>query len=121
LSQPQEISMSKKVKSAPRAPAAATSAKARASKSGARHTSAPPPLRRAPRPSSKLAILLALLELPEGATLAGLVEATGWLPHSTRAALTDLRKRGYVVTCEPRRRDGDREASVYRIVPAGAK
>jgi hypothetical protein len=45
-------------------------------------------------PGSKLATLLALLELPEGATLARLVEATGWLPHSTRAALTGLRKRG---------------------------
>ena len=30
-----------------------------------------------------------------GATLDDLVEATGWLPHTTRAALTGLRKKGY--------------------------
>jgi hypothetical protein len=88
--------MSKKVKTG--APAAATSAKARQRKSRARHTNPPPPLQRAPRPSSKLATLLVLLERPEGATLERLVEATGWLPHSTRAVLTGLRKRGYVVT-----------------------
>ena len=33
----------------------------------------------------------------DGATLAELVAATGWLPHTTRAALTGLRKRGYAV------------------------
>jgi hypothetical protein len=113
--------MFKKVKTAARASAAATSTKARASKSRAGYTNPPPPLQRAPRSSSKLALLLALLERPEGATLARLVEATGWLPHSTRAALTGLRKRGYVVTCEPRTGDKGREASLYRIASAGAK
>ena len=40
-------------------------------------------------------------------TLAELIAATGWLPHTTRAALTGLRKRGYAVgidrAAEPRR------------------
>jgi len=31
----------------------------------------------------------------EPATIAELVDATGWLPHTTRAALTGLRKRGW--------------------------
>jgi hypothetical protein len=40
-----------------------------------------------------------------------LVQATGWLPHTTRAALTGLRKRGYTVLLE--RQDG--KPSLYRI------
>jgi hypothetical protein len=51
----------------------------------------------APAATSKIATVLALLHRPEGATLVELVEATGWLPHSTRAALTGLRKKGHVI------------------------
>ena len=40
------------------------------------------------------------------------VRATGWLPHTTRAALTGLRKRGYAVGID--RADKVR-GSVYRI------
>lgn len=50
------------------------------------------------RSGSKIARVLALLRRPEGATLAELVEATGWLPHTTRAALTGLKKKGHVIT-----------------------
>ena len=32
-----------------------------------------------------------------GATLAELAGLTGWLPHTTRAALTRLRQRGYAL------------------------
>jgi len=39
-----------------------------------------------------------------------LVTATGWLPHTTRAALTGLRKKGHVV--EKTKRD---DATCYRI------
>ena len=49
-----------------------------------------------------------------GASVPELIAATGWLPHTTRAALTGLRKAGHVV--ERSRRDG---ATCYRIV-AGA-
>lgn len=52
-----------------------------------------PPERRV----SKRALVLDLLRRSEGATLAELVAATGWLPHSTRAALTGLRKQGHVL------------------------
>jgi len=38
-----------------------------------------------------------MLSRKSGATLEALVDATGWLPHTTRAALTGLRKRGYTV------------------------
>ncbi|MEA1835094.1 DUF3489 domain-containing protein [Methylobacterium durans] len=51
-----------------------------------------------PRAGSTLALVLSLLRRDEGATLLDLIGATGWLPHSTRAALTGLRKRGYSLT-----------------------
>ena len=41
-----------------------------------------------------------------------LVEATGWLPHTTRAAITGLRKRGFAIE---RTRD-EKLGSLYRIV-----
>lgn len=65
-----------------------------------------------PKPGSKLGIVLALLEKPQGASLAMLVEVTGWLPHTTRAALTGLRKRGFAVVSEKAEGGG---ASVYRV------
>ncbi len=41
--------------------------------------------------------LAALIVRDEGATLEQMIAATGWLPHTTRAALTGLRKAGYVI------------------------
>lgn len=41
--------------------------------------------------------LAALLLRDEGATLNQMIAATGWLPHTTRAALTGLRKTGYAI------------------------
>jgi hypothetical protein len=64
-----------------------------------------------PRAGSKQALIIKMLSRKSGATLDALVEATGWLPHTTRAALTGLRKRGYAVLLE--RQDG--KPSLYRI------
>jgi hypothetical protein len=64
-----------------------------------------------PRPGSKQAVIVTMLSRKSGATLEALVDATGWLPHTTRAALTGLRKRGYTVLLE--RQDG--KPSLYRI------
>jgi Protein of unknown function (DUF3489) len=47
------------------------------------------------RAGSKIAQVMELLRREEGATLAEMIAATSWLAHSTRAALTGLRKRGY--------------------------
>jgi Protein of unknown function (DUF3489) len=69
----------------------------------------------APRGSSKLAQVIALLERDHGATIAELIAATGWLAHTTRAALTGLRKRGYAISIN---RSDDERGSFYRI-PAG--
>ena len=68
----------------------------------------------APRDGSKLALVIELLRRAGGATIPNLTEATGWLPHTTRAALTGLRKRGYAVIRE-RIGAGD---SIYRILDA---
>lgn len=46
---------------------------------------------------SKTTLVLDLLARPEGATIDQLVVATGWLPHTTRAALTGLKKKGHVI------------------------
>lgn len=51
----------------------------------------------APPKVGKTERVLALLRREEGATLAEITEATGWLPHSTRAALTGLRKKGHAI------------------------
>jgi Protein of unknown function (DUF3489) len=71
---------------------------------------------RAPRAGSKLGSVLDMLSAEAGATIGELMAATGWLEHSTRAALTGLRRRGYGLSLAKRERDG---ASVYRIEARG--
>ncbi|MES2044571.1 MAG: DUF3489 domain-containing protein [Pseudomonadota bacterium] len=63
-----------------------------------------------PRATSKSAAVIALLQREQGATLPELIEATSWLPHTTRAALTGLRKKGHVI--DKTKRD---DATCYRI------
>jgi hypothetical protein len=66
------------------------------------------------RGPSKIASVIALLERPEGATLAEMVASTSWLPHTTRAALTGLKKKGRSITKDKR---GD--TTCYHIEVAG--
>jgi len=63
------------------------------------------------RPVSKIGTVLSLLRRDDGATLDEMIAATGWLPHTTRAALIGLRKKGHAVAKEKR---GD--TTCYRIV-----
>ena len=72
---------------------------------------------RAPRADSKLGRVVEMLRADAGATIGELTTATGWLEHTTRAALTGLRHRGYVLGLTKQERDG---ASVYRIVAGEA-
>jgi hypothetical protein len=69
-----------------------------------------------PRDGTKLSSVVKLLQRKNGASIAELTNATGWLPHTTRAALTGLRKRGFDVEKERRG-----EKASYRLVsqPAG--
>jgi hypothetical protein len=55
-------------------------------------------------PASKISIVKNLLSRSMGASLDELVSATGWLPHTARAALTGLRKKGHQI--ERRKVDG---------------
>jgi hypothetical protein len=64
------------------------------------------------QPAGKIATLVALLQSPDGATIAALCAATGWQSHSVRGAMAGtLRRKGHVVT-STRPDDGPRR---YRI------
>ena len=71
----------------------------------------PPP---APRPGTKQALLIDLLKRKKGATIAEIVAATGWQPHSVRGAISGALKKklGLMVTSGPVEKRG----RVYRIV-----
>jgi hypothetical protein len=64
---------------------------------------------------TKRDLIIALLSRSDGASLDDLVAATGWLPHTTRAALTGLRHRGFTLD----RIKGENSRANYRIT-AGA-
>lgn len=66
-----------------------------------------------PQPT-KSSTVLKLVSRPAGATLGVLEKATGWQPHSVRAALTGLRKAGNAVE---RGKDG-KGVTVYRVTKA---
>lgn len=66
--------------------------------------------------STKQSLLTNMLRQESGASLTAIVEATGWLPHTTRAALTGLRKKGHAI--ERFRSDDETR---YRIAAAPAE
>lgn len=63
--------------------------------------------------TSKIARVIVMLQAEGGASLAELVQVTGWQPHTTRAALTGLRKKGHVIV--KRSREG---VTIYNIAKA---
>jgi hypothetical protein len=71
----------------------------------------------APREGSKIAGVIDMLRHERGASVQEIMSTTGWLPHTVRAALTDLRKRGLVLerAKEPR---GKETATIDRIAGA---
>ena len=72
----------------------------------------PRPASLSPRESSKLSQVMLMLWQESGVTVQGISEAMGWLPHTTRATLTGLRKRGvHIIRLT---REGERSSS-YRI------
>ncbi len=73
----------------------------------------PPAPDPAPTRVSKSAVVIDLLSRETGATGPELIAATSWLPHTVRAALTGLRKKGHVI--ERTRRD---DVTCYRIAVA---
>jgi hypothetical protein len=81
-------------------------------------TEAPAPKPPILRTGTKQAMLIALLQAPEGATMEAIIAATGWQAHSARGAMSGaLRKKlGLIVTSA--KEDG--KGRVYRIILAGA-
>jgi DNA-binding transcriptional regulator PaaX len=75
--------------------------------------SAPVPVAKMP---SKASMLLELLGRNGGASLDQMIAATGWQPHTTRAALTGFRKKGHAITSEKTDR-----VRVYRLAQAAAQ
>ncbi len=63
---------------------------------------------------TKIEKLQALLRRPSGASLEALCKATGWQPHSVRAALSGLRKKSGV-TIERRASDKPHGSSTYHL------
>jgi hypothetical protein len=73
----------------------------------------PAPKLSAPRAGTKQAMLIEMLQGPEGATMEDIIAATGWQPHTARGAMSGaLRKKlGLVVTSAKEEGRG----RVYRI------
>jgi hypothetical protein len=71
------------------------------------------PSRPRSREGTKEAMLIAMLRRPEGATIAQVIEATGWQPHTVRGAISGAlkKKRGLAVTSEK----SDSGERVYNI------
>ena len=67
-----------------------------------------------PAKITKTDSVIRLLRRASGATIAQLQKATGWQPHSVRAALTGLRKKGNDVL----RDKNAKGVSFYRITKA---
>jgi hypothetical protein len=107
-----------KSKSSTKVTARRTAAKGRSRKGPAKPAAAsdnPPAAPATDRPpGTKQALVLGLLQRKQGASLAELVAATSWLPHTTRAALTRLRQGGHDLQKEKR----DTGETAYRIEPA---
>ena len=82
--------------------------KARKAATGANTTA-----RRTTREGTKQAKVVELLRRPEGATIAQLVKATGWQPHTVRGAMAGaLKKRLGLAIKSEKPEDGER---VYRV------
>lgn len=67
--------------------------------------------------ATKPETILKLVRRKSGATLKSLQDTTGWQPHSVRAALTGLRKKGHAIE----RGTDAKGVTVYRITAAAGK
>ena len=81
-----------------------------AEKAGATNNAATP-VNTPVRQKTKASMVEDLLASDDGATLDAMCVATGWLPHTCRAFLTGLRKKGKAID-RTKREDG---TSVYRF------
>lgn len=97
LNNSSETAIRSAVRKRGRAPAAAAGSTATArERNGKTPVATPAPTKLI----SKRDQLAAMLVRDQGATIAQMQEATGWLPHTVRAALTGLKKLGYAVVSD---------------------
>ncbi|UZK66708.1 DUF3489 domain-containing protein [Sphingomonas sp. M1-B02] len=75
-----------------------------------KRTAAPSEQPVTPRAPTKIEWLVAMLNAPAGASIEELGSSLGWLPHTVRAALTGLRKKGHAIV---RAQQGS--VTIYRI------
>ena len=119
-----EPEAAKRPKNAQKAAASKTPAKASQAATGAKKaeaatTAAPPPkapagaTERLPREGTKQATMIAMLQRKNGATIAEIVEATGWQQHTVRGALAGALKKKLGLTIVSEKVDG--RGRVYRI------
>jgi hypothetical protein len=78
-------------------------------------TTAPEAANRTPRPGSKLATVLGLLEREAGVTIPEIMEATGWQQHTVRGALAGSVTRKFGRTVSSEKIEG--RGRVYRSQP----
>jgi len=72
----------------------------------------------APKPSSlrtgtKQAMLISMLQRPEGASIAEIVEATGWMGHTARGAISGVLKKKLALSVTAEKVEG--RGTVYQI------
>ncbi len=77
---------------------------------------------RGPRTGTKNEAVLTLLRREDGASIAQIIEATGWAPHTVRGYLAGLKKRGLSVEViervrqvGPNKQGAKGSYSIYRI------
>ena len=66
---------------------------------------------------SKQSRVITMLQSPAGATIAAMMEATGWQPHSMRGFLAGVVRKRLKLQLASTKVDGTR---VYRIIAAGS-
>ncbi|MDZ4095931.1 MAG: DUF3489 domain-containing protein [Paracoccaceae bacterium] len=66
-----------------------------------------------PRTGTKQAMLIAMLQRPEGASIAEIVAATGWMGHSARGAISGVLKKKLALPVTSGKIDG--RGTIYRI------
>src|SRR5580700_9991942 len=74
---------------------------------------AKPIVRHNSRAKSKQAAVVALLNRPQGVTIATIIAATGWQSHSVRGFLAGVVRKKLGLTLQSEKTDGER---VYRVI-----